>query len=205
MKKFELLPLPYSRTAFEPFLSEESFRYHYDAHHRGYIDKLNELIPGTELEDLDLEQILWKSSGAIFNNAAQAWNHDFYWRSFTPSKNSPDSSPLLSCIKNSFNSMNAFIGEFKALGSAHFGSGWLWLTYDGDKLHLETSANAENPMLLGRQPILVCDLWEHAYYIDYRNRRAEFLAEFAEHLNWSFAAINFTSLRPQAISMPLGA
>lgn len=187
--KHDLPALPYPKDALEPFLSSETLDYHYGKHHKGYIDKLNKLIIGTHFENLPLEQVVLESTNAIFNNAAQAWNHAFFWKCMTPEHHHvPDR--ILFQVEKSFGSMDSFQGAFIKKGNEVFGSGWLWLVQNNDKLEFVASHDAHNPMKDGKHIILTCDLWEHAYYIDYRNERKRFLEAFVEIINWNFAEGN---------------
>lgn len=194
MSSFKLPELPYSMDALAPVISKETLEYHYGKHHKAYVDKLNSLIPGTPYESMNLEQIMRESkSGPIFNNAAQVWNHTFYWDCLTPtSKPKKMSDALKTAIEKTFGSVEAFQKDFSAKAVAQFGSGWAWLVKDkSGALSIRTTANAENPMLDGFTPILVSDVWEHAYYIDYRNDRAKYLASLAPLTNWEFASARF--------------
>jgi len=195
---FELPPLPYKRNALEPFLSKESFDYHYGKHHKGYVEKLNKLLPGTSYETMELEEIIQKSAGGdgadmkIFNNAAQIWNHSFFWNCMSPDKTKIQSQGLSEALENSFGSFEAFEEEFMAKGKDHFGSGYLWV-FVGDvgKIEIDAKVNALTPLTEAKHPILTCDLWEHAHYIDYRNDRARFLEKFWKKVNWEFVEENF--------------
>lgn len=193
--KHTLPELPYSADALEPFMSKETLEFHHGKHHKGYVEKLNKLIKGTEFEKLSLEGIIAKANGSIFNNAAQAWNHAFFWKCLTPTK-SKISGELLSAIERDFGSVEKFMGEFKDKALEVFGSGWLWLVHDDalDKLLIISTSNADTPLRSMQQPIFTCDLWEHAYYIDYRNERAKFVDAFFSISNWDFAAKNFSLL-----------
>jgi Fe-Mn family superoxide dismutase len=180
--------------ALAPVISKETLEYHYGKHHKAYVDKLNSLIPGTPYESMNLEQIMLASkSGPIFNNAAQVWNHTFYWDCLTPAaKPKKMSDGLKAAIEKTFGSLETFQKDFNAKAVAQFGSGWAWLVKDkSGALSIRTTANAENPMLDGFTPILVSDVWEHAYYIDYRNDRAKYLASLAPLTNWEFASARF--------------
>ena len=192
--KHELPPLPYALDALAPTISKETLEYHYGKHHKAYVDKLNELILGTEFEDLSLEHIIKKApQGPIFNNAAQVWNHTFYWHCMTPdaSKNKLKG-PLEEAIKLSFGSVDKFKEAFVKAAIAQFGSGWAWLIKDDAQgLKIETTANALTPMSEHKSCLFTCDVWEHAYYIDYRNARPKYLEKFWEVVNWGFIAENF--------------
>lgn len=191
--KHELPPLPYSLDALAPTLSKETLEYHYGKHHKAYVDKLNELIPGTEFAELSLEEIIKKApAGPIFNNAAQIWNHTFYWHSMTPesTKNKPHGA-LASDIDKAFGSLEKFKEAFNKAAVAQFGSGWAWLVKDAQGLAIQTSSNAATPFRDGKICLMTCDVWEHAYYIDYRNARPKYLEKFWELVNWDFASKNF--------------
>jgi superoxide dismutase, Fe-Mn family len=193
MKKHELPPLPFSKDALVPYLSAETFEYHYGKHHQTYVDNLNKLIPGTEYEDLELADIVKKASGGVFNNAAQHWNHSFYWQSLSAEKNQSPQGDLAKAIEKSFTSRAEFEKQFAAAAVGQFGSGWAWLIAAPDKsLKILATSNAETPIHLGSGvPLFTCDVWEHAYYIDYRNARAKYLEAFWKVLNWRFAEKNF--------------
>lgn len=191
--KHLLPPLPYPTNGLEPLMSKETLEFHYGKHHKTYVDKLNELIVGTEFEDMSLVDIVKRATGPIFNNGAQAWNHSFFWDCLTPSGSSIDGE-LRNAIDRDFGSLQNFFAEFNKQAVELFGSGWIWLVRnEQNKLLIETTSNADNPMRDGRQPLLVCDLWEHAYYVDYRNERAKFLDAFSKIVNWGFVARNFSS------------
>lgn len=182
--KHTLMELPYKMDALAPYISEETLRYHHGKHHAGYVNKLNELIKNTEYEEMSLEQTIRQSSGAIFNNAAQIFNHDFYWNCLNPTKTEP-SELLLNAIKATFNSMESFKEAFSKAAIGQFGSGWAWLVTDEhEKLQIYTTSNAHTPIEHNLTPLLVCDVWEHAYYIDYRNERAKYLDNFWSLVNW---------------------
>jgi len=191
-----LPPLPYAADALEPVISATTIGYHYGKHHKGYIDNLNKLIAGTELADMPLEEIIAATAGkpdriAIFNNAAQAWNHAFYWRSVSPAGGGEPPDALRRTIEASFGTVDACKKELAAAAAAQFGSGWAWLVLDGDTLRIVKTANAGNPMTEGMKPLLVIDVWEHAYYLDHQNRRADYVAGIIEKLiNWQFALEN---------------
>ncbi|MGZ3688046.1 MAG: superoxide dismutase [Bdellovibrionota bacterium] len=186
--------LPFSLGELQPVISEETLRYHHGKHHRGYIEKLNQLIPGTEFEHLGLEQIVMGASGPIFNNAAQAWNHTFYWNSLIPgSRYRKPRGELQEAIQKEFGSFDEFGRKLRKAAAGVFGSGWTWLVRNGDlgKVSILTTPNADNPLRAGMQPLLCVDVWEHAYYIDYRNDRAKYLEGLSQILNWEFAERNF--------------
>lgn len=181
---FTLSPLPFANDALEPYVSKETIAYHYGKHHQAYVTKLNGLIAGSEFENSDLSQIVMQADGAIFNNAAQIWNHDFYWQSLAPA-GSEISSTTAKLLEQHFGSIENFKQAFtqKALGL--FGSGWTWLVQDNaGKLSIVNTTNADNPIRNGLKPLLTCDVWEHAYYIDARNARPTYLQNFWEIVNW---------------------
>lgn len=186
MKKHELPQLPYALDALEPQISKETLEYHHGKHHKAYVDKLNELIEGTRFADMDLEQIIMESDGAIFNNAAQDWNHTLYFLTFSPNPKTRPEGPLAKAIDEKFGSFDNFREEFVKGGVGQFGSGWVWLVKDKDgKVAIEATSNAKNPMTEGKTPIATLDVWEHAYYIDYRNRRPDHLQKAFEKIDWS--------------------
>jgi superoxide dismutase, Fe-Mn family len=191
MMEHKLPELPYAKEALAPGISAETLEYHYGKHHKTYVDNLNKLIPGTEFENLALEDIIKKASGGIFNNAAQVWNHSFYWNSLSPKGGGEPGGDLAAAINKSFGSFATFKEKFTAAASTHFGSGWAWLVKNPDgSLTIESTVNAANPLKDGKKPLLTCDVWEHAYYIDYRNARAKYIEAFWKLVNWSFAAKN---------------
>ena len=180
---FTLITLPYAPNALEPVISQETIEYHYGKHLQTYVDNLNKLIAGTEFESMPLEQIVAKSQGGIFNNAGQILNHNLYFTQFKPVTHNP--SPLLDAIIRDFGSFEAFKAEFEQKGTTLFGSGWVWLSADKDgKLVITQEPNAGNPVTKGLKPLLTMDVWEHAYYIDYRNRRAAHLQSLWQIINW---------------------
>lgn len=191
---FELPALPYPKNRLLPHISEETLEYHYGKHHQTYVTNLNNLVPGTEFEGLSLEEIIMKSSGAIFNNAAQVWNHTFYWNSLAPSAGGAPTGRLAEAIEASFGSFEKFKEEFTKCAVTTFGSGWAWLVKNTDgSLALVSTSNAACPLTSGQKPLLTCDVWEHAYYIDYRNARPAYLEAFWALVNWEFAAANFAA------------
>ncbi len=192
--KHELPPLPYPMDALEPYISKETLEYHYGKHHKAYVDNLNNLIPGTEFENLTLEEIVLKASGPIFNNAAQVWNHTFYWNSLTPKGGGEPEGKLADAIRRDFGSLEAFKEAFTKAAVTLFGSGWAWLVKNSDgKLEIVQTSNAGNPMTSGKKPLLTCDVWEHAYYIDYRNARPKYVENFWNLVNWDFVTQNLAS------------
>jgi Fe-Mn family superoxide dismutase len=184
---FTLKELPYEKTALEPFISAKTLEFHYGKHHQAYVNNLNNLIVGTEFEnETSLEEIIKKSKGGIFNNAAQVWNHSFYWNQFCKEGKKKPEGKLLSLIEDAFGSFEKFVEEFNKASATLFGSGWSWLVLNGEgKLEITQESNAGNPMTSGLKPLLTCDVWEHAYYIDYQNKRPDYIANFWEILDWS--------------------
>lgn len=183
--------LPYSMDALEPTISKETLEYHYGKHHQAYVNNLNKLIAGTEFEDMSLEDIILKSSGGIFNNAAQVFNHTFYWNCLSPDGGGKAEGKLLDAINDNFGSFEDFKEEFAKTAAGTFGSGWAWLVKDeNDKLEIVSTSNAGNPLTDGKTPLLTCDVWEHAYYIDYRNARPTYIEKFWDLVNWDFVASN---------------
>lgn len=191
--KHELPPLPYNLEALAPTISKETLEYHYGKHHKAYVDKLNELIPNTAFETLSLENIIKEApKGPIFNNAAQVWNHTFYWHCMTPERaKNKLKSTLEENICKSFGSFSKFKENFTKAAIAQFGSGWAWLIKDAQGLKIETTSNALTPLRESKLCLLTCDVWEHAYYIDYRNARPNYLEKFWDIVNWDFVAENF--------------
>ncbi|MDD5129365.1 MAG: superoxide dismutase [Candidatus Omnitrophica bacterium] len=193
---YVLLPLPYAQNALEPVISENTISFHYGKHYKGYVDNLNKLVAGTELAGMSLEEIIIATSGkadktAIFNNASQAWNHAFYWNSLAPEGGGEVPSTLKVKIEASFGSVDACKKELAAAATSQFGSGWAWLVLDGDKLKVVKTGNADSPLTKGMKPLLTIDVWEHAYYLDYQNRRADYVNAVIDKLiNWDFAADN---------------
>jgi Fe-Mn family superoxide dismutase len=183
----ELPALAYGNDALEPYLSAETLDFHYGKHHRAYVDNLNKLIAGTEFESMGLDDIVKKSSGPIFNNAAQVWNHNFYWNGLTPSTTPEPFGPISVQLKKHFGSIEDFKRRFTESALGNFGSGWTWLVKKKDGvLAIESTGNADNPILRGDKPLLACDVWEHAYYIDYHNARAKYLENFWKVVDWEF-------------------
>ncbi|CAI8830622.1 MULTISPECIES: superoxide dismutase [Fe] [Methylococcus] len=189
----ELPALPYAKTALEPHISAETLEYHYGKHHQTYVTNLNNLIPGTEYENLSLEEIIRKApAGGVFNNAAQVWNHTFYWNSLSPNGGGEPTGALAEAIVKSFGSFEKFKEAFTQCAVTTFGSGWAWLVKNADgSLALVSTSNAGCPLTSDQAPLLTCDVWEHAYYIDYRNARPKYLEAFWNLVNWEFAAANF--------------
>ena len=186
-----LSPLPYAKNALAPQISEETLEFHYGKHHQTYVTNLNKLIPGTEYENLSLEEIIKKSSGGVFNNAAQIWNHTFFWNSLKPGGSQP-SGKLAEAIDAKYGSYDKFKEEFTKVAIGTFGSGWAWLVKKPDgSLDIVSTSNAATPLTTDAKPLLTLDVWEHAYYIDYRNARPKFVEAFWGIVNWEFAAANF--------------
>lgn len=192
---FTLPELPFDKSALEPHISAKTFDYHHGKHHKAYVDKANELVKGTPLEGMDLEKAVIESRkqgvGPLFNNIGQIYNHNLFWLSMKPNGGGDAPEPLMSKIKADFGSFDAFKEQFVAGGVGQFGSGWVWLVLNNGKLEIVKTANAETPITDGKKVVLVCDVWEHAYYLDYQNRRADFVKVFIEKLvNWDFALQN---------------
>src|ERR1700761_4028108 len=196
---FTLAPLPWEENALEPTISSKTISFHYHKHHQTYVDTLNKLVEKSAFADMKLEEIVRKTAGAsvekdkkIFNNAAQVWNHDFYWRSLTPNKTAPDGK-LASAIARDFGDVSTLISQLAEAGKNQFGSGWAWLVSKDGKLAIEKTGNAETPMAKSVNCLLAVDVWEHAYYLDYQNARPKYLeAVLGKIINWEFAAENLT-------------
>ncbi len=192
---FTLPPLPYAQDALEPHISANTLSFHYGKHHQAYVTNLNKLIEGTKLENETLENIILASAkdpaqAGIFNNAAQVWNHTFYWDSMKPNGGGKPTGALLAKIEKDFGGYDKFVEAFKQAGATQFGSGWAWLVLDGDTLKVTKTPNADLPMAHGQKALLTMDVWEHAYYLDYQNRRPDYIATFLDKLvNWDFAEI----------------
>ena len=185
----ELPALPYDRAALEPHISAETIDFHYGKHHQTYVTNLNNLIAGTEFENADLESIVRKAQGGLFNNAAQVWNHTFYWNCLKPNGGGEPTGKLADAINAAFGSFEAFKAEFSKTAIGTFGSGWAWLVQRSDgSLALVSTANAATPLTGTDKPLLTCDVWEHAYYIDYRNARPKYVEAFWNLVNWDFVA-----------------
>ncbi len=182
--------LPYPREALEPHMSRETLEFHHGKHHQAYVDKANELIKGTPFEGMKIEDIIRKSSGKVFNNVAQVWNHTFFWHCLTPRQAAP-AEALAAMLEKRFGSVEAFKKQFTEAAVNLFGSGWVWLVRTSDgSLAIVSKQGAGNPLVSGHKPLLACDVWEHAYYIDYRNARPEYLERFWRMVNWEFVARN---------------
>jgi len=195
---FTLPDLPYAQDALAPHISGETLSFHHGKHHKAYVDKANAAIEGTDYEGLSLEEVIKKSwsekNMGVFNNAAQIWNHTFYWHSMAPNGGGKPSGAIAEAIDASFGSYDKFVEEFKAAGAGQFGSGWAWLVKNGDKLEVRKTLNAENPITDGATPLLTMDVWEHAYYLDYQNRRPDYISTFlGELVNWDFVNQNLAS------------
>ena len=191
MKEHKLPELPYAKNALEPHISAETLEYHYGKHHATYVDKLNGLIPGTEFENASLEDIIKQAKGGIFNNGAQIWNHTFYWNCLSPDGGGTPDGAVGKAIEQAFGDFAKFKTQFSDSAATNFGSGWTWLVKNPDgKLEIVNTSNAANPMTDGKQPLLTCDVWEHAYYIDYRNARPKYVEAFWNLVNWDFVAQN---------------
>jgi superoxide dismutase, Fe-Mn family len=192
----ELPSLPYADNALDPIISAKTVSFHYGKHHQGYVDNLNKQVLGTEFADMVLEKIITGSAGkaeytAIFNNAAQTWNHTFYWRSLRPKGGGAPPEALQKKIETSFGSLDACKKELATAAMAQFGSGWAWLVLNGDKLQVTKTGNADVPITADMKPLIVIDVWEHAYYLDYQNRRLDYVKAVLDTLiNWDFAAEN---------------
>lgn len=190
----QLSPLPYALDALQPHISKETLEFHYGKHHQAYVTNLNNLVKGTEFETAGLEQIIRKSSGGIFNNAAQVWNHTFYWNCLAPRAGGEPKGPLAEAVSRKFGSFGSFKEAFSKSAVGNFGSGWTWLVKKADgSVDLANTSNAATPLTGPDKPLLTCDVWEHAYYVDYRNRRPDYVAAFWNVVNWEFAAKNFAN------------
>jgi Fe-Mn family superoxide dismutase len=205
LMSFELLPLPYDSDALEPCISARTMSIHHGKHHRKYVETLNRLVDGTAFADQDLVEVIRATYAraehrALFNNAAQSWNHAFFWNSMTPDGGgAPSNAELTTRMTEAFGEMADFKDAFVTAAAGQFGSGWVWLVAQPDgELAIETTGNADNPLTGDTVPLLTCDVWEHAYYLDYQNQRADFVAAFVDHLvNWRFAAENLASITLQ--------
>jgi len=190
----ELAPLPWAKDALEPAISAETIEYHYGKHHRAYVDKLNAHVAGTPREGQSLQALILGAEGAVFNNAAQVWNHDFYWKCLTPDAAQPVGN-LSTALKSSFGSIDAFREAFAKSALNNFGSGWTWLVLKRDNtLDIVNTDDADNPLRAGHAPLLTIDVWEHAYYLDYRNDRAAYLEAVWQRINWDFVAGNLAKI-----------
>lgn len=188
---FDLPTLPYADTALEPTISAETISYHYGKHHAAYVANLNKLAAGTQWEGMSLDEIVRNADGGVFNNAAQIWNHTFYWNCLSPEGGGLPSGALAELINETYGDFATFQEQFSTAAATLFGSGWTWLVKDaGGKLAITTTGNAGNPMTEGLTPLLTCDVWEHAYYVDYRNARPAYVKAFWNLVNWDFVAAN---------------
>ena len=185
---FELPKLPYGENALEPYVSSKTIQYHYGKHHKTYVDKLNGLIPDTKHQNQSLEEIIMSSEGGIFNNAAQVWNHTFYWNCLSAEHHQKPSDQLASLLEKHFGSTAEFIAQFSDKAATLFGSGWTWLVFDPSdtSMKIVQTQNAENPLTENLVPLLTCDVWEHAYYLDTQNQRPKYIENFWNIVNWSF-------------------
>ncbi|MBF0272499.1 MAG: superoxide dismutase [Fe] [Magnetococcales bacterium] len=191
---FQLPPLPYAQNALEPHISAETLDFHHGKHHQTYVTNLNKLIEGTDNQSKSLEEIIKGSSGGLFNNAAQVWNHTFYWNCLSPNGGGAPTGALADAINAKFGSFEAFKEKFTATAIGTFGSGWAWLVKNGDgSLDLVSTSNAGTPMTEGKTALLTCDVWEHAYYVDFRNARPKYVEAFWNLVNWEFVAQNFAA------------
>lgn len=191
---FELPPLPYAQDALAPHISAETLEYHYGKHHQTYVDNLNKAVAGTDNENASLESVIMSAEGPLFNNAAQVWNHTFYWSCLTPNGGGQPSGAILDRINADFGSYDAFRAQLTEAGLTQFGSGWAWLVEDGGKLSIMKTLNADLPMKHGAKALLTIDVWEHAYYVDYRNARAKYIDVVLDNLvNWDFVAENLAA------------
>ena len=189
---FELPALPYADDALAPTISAETISYHYGKHHQTYVTNLNNLTKDTDMADKTLEELICSTEGGVFNNAAQVWNHTFYWNCLSPNGGGEPTGALADAINGAFGSFDEFVKQFSQTAITTFGSGWAWLVLDTDgKLALRSTSNAGNPMTNGDTPLMTCDVWEHAYYVDYRNARPGYVEAFWKLVNWEFVAANF--------------
>lgn len=194
---YELPTLPYEYTALEPYITKQTLEFHHDKHHAAYVNNYNNLVKGTDLDSQSLEDVIKAVAGdaskaGIFNNAAQSWNHSFYWNCIKANGGGTPSGALAEKINADFGSFEAFVDAFKQAGATQFGSGWAWLVLDNGTLKVTKTGNAENPMTAGQIPLLTMDVWEHAYYLDYQNRRPDYINDFITKLiNWDFVAENY--------------
>jgi superoxide dismutase, Fe-Mn family len=193
---YELPPLPYAYDALEPYISKSTLEFHHDKHHAAYVSKYNDAVKGTDHDNQPIEAVIKTIAGdasmqGVFNNAAQAWNHTFYWNSIKPGGGGTPSGDLAQKIEADFGSFEKFAEAFKTAGATQFGSGWAWLVLDGGTLKVTKTLNADNPLTAGQVPLLTMDVWEHAYYLDYQNKRPDYIETFLTKLvNWDFAASN---------------
>jgi Fe-Mn family superoxide dismutase len=200
---FQLTKLPYDRDALEPHISARTLDYHYGKHHKGYVDKLNQNVAGTNYEDMVLEDVVRtsfrKKDTSVYNNASQAWNHTFLWDSMKPNGGGRPTGALSGLIDEQFGGLDSFRNEFKESATGQFGSGWTWLVADDDTLAIVSTPDADSPLTTDTMPLLTLDVWEHAYYLDYQNSREEYVDAFLENLiNWDFAQANLDALDAQS-------
>lgn len=190
----ELPALPYAKDALQPHISAETLEYHYGKHHQAYVTNLNNLIKGNEFESMTLEEIIKKASGGVFNNAAQVWNHTFYWNCLSPKGGGEPSGALGDAIKAKWGSFDAFKEVFSKAAVGTFGSGWAWLVKTADgQIDIVSTSNAATPMTNGQKALMTCDVWEHAYYVDYRNARPKYVEAFWNLVNWDFVSQNYAA------------
>jgi Fe-Mn family superoxide dismutase len=190
---FELPALPYEQNALEPHISAETLEFHYGKHHKTYVDKLNGLVEGTDMENASLEDVIKQAEGGVFNNAAQVWNHTFYWNCLSPNGGGEPSGALADAINSAFGSFADFKEQFTASAVNNFGSGWTWLVQKADgSVAIHNTSNAGCPITEGVTPLLTVDVWEHAYYIDYRNARPKYMEAFWNLVNWDFVSSNMS-------------
>ncbi|MFO1239749.1 MAG: superoxide dismutase [Sphingomonadaceae bacterium] len=200
---FTLANLPYAEDALEPHISAETLSLHHGKHHKSYVDTLNSLLEGDAMADLPLEEVIMQTQGlaarqTVFNNAAQCWNHDFYWKSMKPGGGGPPTDDLKVMIEKDFGDTSAFAEAFRAAAVKHFGSGWVWLVATEGVIGIVATHDADLPLVHGRTALLCCDVWEHAYYLDYKNVRADFVSAFLDHLaDWDFANANLAAAASQ--------
>ena len=187
---FSLPELPYSKDALAPHISERTLDFHYGKHHHAYLGKLNAAVDGKDLANKSLEELIKTQSGGLFNAAAQVWNHTFYWNSLSPKGGGAPSGPIAEAIAEAFGSFDAFKEKFSAAAAGHFGSGWAWLVLDGSDLAIVDTHDAGCPLVDGKKPLLTCDVWEHAYYLDYQNARPKYIEAWWNLVNWEFANKN---------------
>lgn len=196
---YELPALPYDYTALEPHISKSTLEFHHDKHHAGYVSKFNAAVEGTDMDSKSIEDVIKAAAvdpakSGLFNNAAQAWNHSFYWNCMKPNGGGQPTGALAEKINADFGSFDKFVEEFKTAGATQFGSGWAWLVLDNGTLKVTKTSNAENPMTAGQTPLLTMDVWEHAYYLDYQNKRPDYIDTFLSSLvNWDFVAANLAA------------
>jgi Fe-Mn family superoxide dismutase len=198
---FELQPLPYAVNALQPYLGAETLRLHREKHHAGYLEELERLVGGSPQATDNLATIIATATGHVFETAAQVWNHEFLWRSMTPRGGGNPRGPVAEALIHSFGDVDGFRRLFRREAAAHFGSGWIWLVCDRGRLRVTTTDNADLPLARGLTPLVTLDLWEHAYYLDYRNERGRYVEAFLDHLiDWDFVAANFEAEPPRAVA-----